>query len=372
MNRKLFRLAAMVGVVVAALGGCSSSTLLEPDKIDYKSSAKKPVRSLEVPPDLISPPKGTAYDIPGGEVTYGEMSATQLEPEKSGVLVPVEGMHIERSGSQRWLVVRGTEDRLWPDIKDFWLEQGFILDVDQPVIGIMETDWAENRAKIPQDFVRSTLGKIFDSLFSTSERDKFRTRLEAGKEPGTVEIYVSHRGMEEVYADQEKASTIWQPRPADPELEAEMLHRLMVHLGMEKQRADLLMASQPEPDRAAVQNLPQGGSRLIIDEPFDRAWRRVGLALDRVSFTVVDRDRSNGIYFVRYVDPDAHNPAKNGLFSKLAFWKKDEGVKNNTEFRIQVQRAGSRSEVAVVDNEGHEDNSKVAQQILQLLQEQLR
>ena len=132
-----------------------------------------------------------------------------------------------------WLVVAGTPDQVWPMIKDFWQETGFLVNVEVPEAGVMETDWAENRAKIGEDIIRSTLGKMFDSLYSTAERDKFRTRIEPGAEPGTVDIFISHRGMYEVYISEGKYQTRWQPREADPELEAEMLRRLMVRFGTE-------------------------------------------------------------------------------------------------------------------------------------------
>ena len=315
-----------------ALGGCSGS-LLESKRIDYKS-ARQIERPLEIPPDLTAPQRDDRFAVPDvsprGVATYSAYSADRAgQPAtataSSAVLTPSESMRIERAGTQRWLVVGGTPEELWPQIKDFWLELGFILDIDSPEIGVMETDWAEDRAKIPQDFIRSSIGKVFDGLFSTPERDKFRTRLEQGKDPGTVEVYISHRGMMEIYPTEAKDSTIWQPRPADPELEAEMLRRLMVRLGAEEARAEAAVATEQAPERAQITSAADGRVMLVMEEPFDRAWRRVGLALDRIGFTVEDRDRAQGLYFVRYVDPDADNRSPDkGLLSRLAFWRSDD------------------------------------------------
>jgi outer membrane protein assembly factor BamC len=186
--------------------------------------------------------------------------------------------------------------------------------MDQPNLGIMETDWAENRAKLPQDFIRNSLGKVLDSLYSTSERDRFRTRLERSASGGT-EIYVSHRGMVEVYNSQQKDQTVWQPRPSDPELEAEFLRRLMIKLGVPQEQSKALVASGAAKPTSRVATV--GATPVVqIDEGFDRAWRRVGLALDRTGFTVEDRDRAQGMYFVRYVEPSAEkNDA--GFLGKL-------------------------------------------------------
>jgi outer membrane protein assembly factor BamC len=271
-------------------------------------------------------------------------------------------------------VVAAPPDKLWDTVKDFWQETGFIISVERPEAGVMETDWAENRAKIGQDFIRNTLGKLIDSLYSSGERDKFRTRFEPGMTPGTTDIFVSHRAMEEVYTSSAKDETRWQPRAADPELEAEMLRRLMVRLGSEEKRAEASVASAKAEPRAKLAKADDGTGTLEVLERFDRAWRRVGLALDRVGFTVEDRDRSRGLYFVRYVDPEVDNRKKDdGFLSKLAFWKSaDPLASSKTQYRIHVSDAGEQSVVQVLSNEGGTDKSETAKKILGLLLQQLQ
>ncbi len=284
-------------------------------------------------------------------------------------------MRVERSGTQRWLVVPGTADKLWPQVREFWQENGFILSVDRPEIGVMETDWAENRAKIDDDIVRRTLGKVLDGLYSTPERDKFRTRLEVGAEPGSVEIYISHRGMMEIYPNEAKDRTIWQPRAADPELEAEFLQRLMIRLGADESRAKAQIAAAPKAEKASLEKAADGAASLQVQEGFDRAWRRVGLALDRVGFTVEDRDRTQGLYYVRYVDPEGEVKKKSdeGLLSKLAFWRSDKPqVPTGSQYRIYVKGVDSTSTVQVLTREGGMDTSESARKILGLLHQQLK
>ena len=238
----------------------------------------------------------------------------------------------------------------------------------------METDWAENRAKIGDGFVRNILGKVLDSLYSTAERDKFRTRLEPGAEPGTTEVYISHRGMYEIYVSEGKDQTRWQPREPDPELEAEMLRRLMMRFGSDDRRSQLEMAeAKNRPvDRAKLARSVDGSGALEVEESFDRAWRRVGLALDRVGFTVEDRDRSKGLYYVRYVDPESDGQNKDpGLMSKLAFWK-SAPPDPQTKYRVFVKDGGSRTTVQVLSAEGGVDQSDTSKKILGLLFEQLK
>ncbi|MDP2810413.1 MAG: outer membrane protein assembly factor BamC [Rhodocyclaceae bacterium] len=361
------------------LAGCSGS-IVESKKIDYKSAGKLP--PLEIPPDLTQPSRDERYAVPDvspkGTATYsayaGERSGQARTSTAQEVLPQVEKMRIERSGSQRWLVVSGTPDKLWPGVKEFWQDIGFIINVEMAEAGIMETDWAENRAKLPVDIIRGTLGKVLDSLYSTAERDKFRTRLDKGGEPGTTEVYISHRGMYEVYVDEGKSETRWQPRPADPELEAEMLRRLMVRLGVDESRAKSMLAEGPKEERAKLARSPDGSGALELQETFDRAWRRIGLALDRVGFTVEDRDRSQGLYFVRYVDPEADNRKKEdkGFMSKLAFWKSDKSEISQVQYRIHVKGEGGASMVRVLTREGGIDKSDTSKKILGLLFEQLK
>ncbi|MCL2161995.1 MAG: outer membrane protein assembly factor BamC [Betaproteobacteria bacterium] len=373
MNRfsitPVFAFAAML-----ALAACTSdSNLLASKRIDYKKA--KPSSTLEVPPDLTAPRSEDRYVVPDagsagrGAATFSDYDAdrvAQPAPGSTGVLTKTGNMRIERAGTQRWLVVHGTAEEIWPQLRDFWLELGFELKIDTPEIGVLETDWRENRANIREGGLRRLLGKVIDGMYSTPERDKFRTRLERG-EDGVVEIYISHRGMMEIYPNEAKDATIWQPRQADPELEAEMLRRLMVRLGAEEARAQSVLADAQRTERAQVQ-VTGDEALLQVDESFERAWRRVGLALDRVNFTVEDRDRAQGLYFVRYIDPESDNASK-GFFARLfSSDKKREGG----EYRLRVEGQGSQSIVTVLTAEGGVDQSPTARKILTLLQQELR
>lgn len=374
MNRRLSGFS--LSVLAVALAGCS--IIPDSKKIEYKSAGKIP--SLEVPPDLSQIAKDDRYLVPDiagkGSATFSAYAADRTggqQTQNPALLPKVDKVRVERSGSQRWLVVDQPADKLWDTVKDFWQETGFIVSIERPEAGVMETDWAENRAKIPDDFLRGMLGKVLDSLYSSGERDKFRTRLEGG-ESGTTEIFVSHRGMEEVYTSSAKDETRWQPRPPDPDLEAEMLRRLMVRLGTEEKRAEAALASVKVEPRAKLAKASDGSGTLEVQERFDRAWRRIGLALDRVGFTVEDRDRTNGLYFVRYVDPEADNGKKETSFlSKLNFWSSKEAVvANKTQFRILVSSLGSQTQVQVLSAEGGVDKSDTAKKILGLLYQELQ
>lgn len=361
------------------LAACSSVEI-PTKKIDYKSTTKLP--NLEIPPDLARPGSDERFSVPDSGAGKGTATYSDYNKDRAGrpqaasaqvVLPNVENVRIDRAGTQRWLVVQGTPEQLWPTVKEFWQQTGFVVNVETPEAGIMETDWSENRAKIPETGIRGVIGRALDSLYSTSERDKYRTRLERGTQPGTTEIYISHRGMEEVYITPDQNQLRWQPRPPDPDLEAEMLRRLMMRFGVDDERAKTRVASAKLEPQAKLNKGGAAGSMLTLNDQFDRAWRRVGLALDRVGFTVEDRDRSKGIYFVRYIDPDADikTTKESGWLSKLKFWGNTK-IQSKEQYRILVQGDGSGAEVRVLDKDGTREQSDTANRILTLLYDQLK
>jgi outer membrane protein assembly factor BamC len=376
MNSSRFLLVALVCVLASACSG----KLIEGKKIDYKTAGKLP--PLDVPADLAVPPSSDRYAIPesaAGAATYSEYAEGQQAGRRAGPstakVLPrdVDHARIERAGSQRWLVIDAEPEAVWSEVRQFWQDAGFLIDRDTPEVGIMETDWAENRAKIADSALRRLIGRVLDQAYSYPERDKFRTRLERGIEPGTTEIYISHRGVYQVVVgERQKEQVKWQVRPSDPELEAEMLYRMMRRLGAtEEQVAEQRTAAPASPPRAQLAPAAEAPESLLMVDEFDRAWRRVGLALDRVGFTVEDRDRSKGIYYVRYVDPDV-DKGGDGFFSKLAFWRGKDDRRSKEQFRISVLESQQGSEVKVLDAEGEVATSRTAGRILALLQAELK
>ncbi len=368
-----FSMAARGMLVVCAVSaaGCSSfESLLSGDKIDYKSQSGK-TAALDVPPDLTQLARDSRYQPQSGVVSASGLatSTAAATAAPSGVAINSLGeMRIERDGNQRWLITTQTPEQLWPQVRAFWTERGFNLAVDDPQNGVIETGWAENRAKLPQDGIRRLLGGILEGMYDTGERDRFRTRVE--RVAGGSEISIAHRGAEEFYQGYTQENTAWRLRPSDPALESEMLVRLMTKLGAKDEVARTQVANAPSvPARARV--LPgQPGATLEFDESFDRAWRRVGLALDRTGFTVEDRDRTGGLYFVRYIDPKFAGQEEPGFFSKLFGLDKSES--NLQRYRIALKRAGEKTQVVVQTSQGSPENSETGQKIVTLLVDELK
>ena len=372
-----------VGAVMA--GGCSG-TLEDvwPDrKPSYKSSRGAP--PLEVPPDLTRSSIRDSLSIPQGETTtYSRYSSGDGAGTGSAqaVLPEIDDARIERSGNERWLVVAVPPEVLWPRLRDFWNGQGFVVEIEEPATGVMETNWAEKRTRLPAGAIKEMLSRISDAFHGVTVRDRFRTRIERGSESGTTEVYVSHRGAEQIVVGDENsparregyAERAWQPRSSDPGLEAEMLTRLMVFLGADEQQADAIAAGGATGEPLAHIVRDDGGAMVLtLTEGFSQAWRRTGLVLDRTGFVVDDRDRSRGLFFVRYADPEAGARRKEGgWFSRLKFWGGHEDSGKDDTYLIQLsEEAAGMTRVVVLDKDGEREGSPTAERILSLLHEQL-
>lgn len=363
-------------VFLCSLTACSSlDSVVSGDKVNYRGATAK-ATPLEVPPDLTQLAVDPRYAPQAGVISAAALQAPGVAASApvTNLVAPnsLGDVRIERQGNLRYLSTSLAPDQLWPQLQAFWTERGLKLVVDQADLGVMETEWTENRAKLSDDIIRRTLGKVFDSLFSTGERDKYRTRVE--RTATGTDIYITHRGLEEIYTTQLKDATGWRPRPSDPLLEGEMLSRLMVKLGAKAELAKAAVAQAgPVPVAPARARVLSGrpAATLQLDESFDRAWRRVGLALDRSGFTVEDRDRAQGIYFVRYVDPAQAGKDEPGFFAKL-FSGDDKKLGGPIKYRVSVKAEGDVSTVSVFDTKGGPENGDAGQRIVKLLVDDLK
>jgi outer membrane protein assembly factor BamC len=385
-------------LVVSLLGSLAACSTLDntfsSEKIDYRSGARQ-TSGLDIPPDLKQLARDTRNQPQGESVSAAtfqqkgkeqKAAASQAAQASNTVaLNAVADMRIERNGSQRWLVSGLTPEQMWPLVRDFWQERGFEVLKDSADVGVMETNWNENRAKLPQDIIRSTIGKVFDSFYSTGEKDMFRTRLERSASGTGTEVFISHRGMQEVYTNTQKDSTAWQPRPSDPQLEAEMLSRLMLKLGASDEQAKAALAAAKAPSAVGAagvtaatagvvktvtaRSLADVPDALQVGEGFERAWRRVGQSLDRHGFTIEDRDRKQGLFFLRYADPTQAGKEEPNFFQKLF---SSDATQVATRYRVSVKSEGERSTVMVLDDKGQQQTNENAKRILNLLMDDLR
>ena len=405
--------------LVLTLAGCDSLPFID-NSSDYKGAGRS--KPLEVPPDLTAVRTSSTYNVPGS-TSYSAYSQNQEAQEQNGpqpVLADMKNVRMVKAGQQRWLVVNAAPEKIWPIVRDFWLDQGFAVRVENPEIGVIETEWLEPDAIKPKEDNRG-YGEKFDAwldkLSGLADRRKFRTRLERGEKEGTTEIYMTHRtvagapddGKNYVNTQLGKIDTGYRINAAenknnagqefDADLDAELLRRMMVKLGLDEEKADQVMTQAASDKRADVVKEADQSVTLKLNEPFDRAWRRVGLALDRIGFVTEDKNRSEGIFYVRYADTDAEDPIKQkkSLFERLKFWGSDDddktpaatdvkpgdkekfwkgtsdGDKSSKQYHIQVlENADDTTDVYILTTDNKRNTSTTANRIISLMYEQLK
>jgi outer membrane protein assembly factor BamC len=376
-----------LALAASLLAGCTTvgDGLFAGDKVDYRNSPVK-TTPLEVPPDLSQLARESRYQAQGGVISAAAAAGGASAPAAgagvggtlpaSVALANLGALRVERDGQQRWLVVPLAPEQLWPQLKNFWSESGFTLAEENASTGVMETNWSENRAKVGADAVGGIFNRLLGRLIDTGERDRYRTRVE--RTATGSEVYITHRGVTEVYTSERRDNTTWQARPNDPQLEAEFLSRLMVALGQKSEPARAAVAaaapaSAPVAPLAAAATRPAAASQatsLMVSDTFDRAWRRVGLALDRTGFTVEDRDRAAGLYYVRYVDPRNAGKEEPGWWARL--WGDKSNPQEALRYRVLVKGDGGKTNVSVQNSVGVPETGENAQRILGLLSNELR
>jgi len=387
-SRLVKSVAPLLGVILIA--GCSSipgmDSVLPDRKVEYKKS-RQAENNLEIPPDLTRTTINDELVIPGGAALTpadATLAGLQQKEQRSGrvagrdpVLPEIKGIEVERDGDKRWLMIQGDPEDVWYKVLEFWQENGILLEEQDPTSGIMVTDWLEERPNVDIGLLPGLISKAVEGLHTASTRDQYRIRIEPGTEPDTTELYLTHRGMQEMVIQDGRGQverTVWNPRESDPGLEAEFLRRLMVYLGTADAQATQALAASNGGKKQPRSRLDKTGGAVVlqIDEDIDRAWRLVGVGLDRVGFAVEDRDRDAGVYYVRYYDP-MKNQKDDGFFSKLAFWSgDDENIDKESQYQVKLQPAGDKTEVVVLNEQGQRENSETVQRILTLLHEQIR
>jgi outer membrane protein assembly factor BamC len=378
MNKRHAGFSALLAL--ALLAGCSdvNQILGKEEPIDYKSSvAQQHTDPLSIPPDLTQAANDPRYKTQGGAATYSqfqqqgqqEAAAAATVKGDANVLPQRTDMHVDRDGDLRWLVVDMPPEQIYSKVVDFWTNTGFTIHTNDPKAGLIETDWAENRAKIPDSWLRQALGSIIDQAYDSGEREKFRTRIE--RVNGHSEIYINHQQMVEKVVGPNGSTTQWDNGKEDPGLNAAMLARLMVFLGADVDRARTMLAdAQDKPQEPTVHDVKADGALMTVNESFDRAWRRVGVALDAGGFTVEDRDRSSGDYFIRYLDTDTGvKQDQPGFIGRL--FSSDKPTQA-PQYRLHLaEQEGTSTQVTVLDANGQRDNSPTAQRLLSVLADKM-
>ena len=332
---------------------------------------------LELPPDLVDTREESNFELPSTISGDGEIGRGQIP-----VVAKVESLKLESSGDMYWLSVEQPVTDLYQMVKNFWAEQGYRLVVDEPVIGVMQTEWVYKEEGADQRSENWFL-QLFDEAELSASQDQFRTRIERGP-GGDNRIYIAHRGTEYQYVFDARdtgrntgtsapTDNQWRFRQPEPELEIEMLSRLMLHLGLRQAEVDEQVASLKlySPQAFMHLNSEENSPYLIIKSPYQIAWNRILHQLDRLNFEIAKKEYKSGlteegvIFVNTMVEEDSE---KGGFFSFLS------GSDTNKRQMVLVlsEESHELTRVDLENNAGDYDTSPEGAEFMTLLYQRIR
>ncbi len=343
-------------VLILLLSACANDAI----KVYEESTYGPP---LEVPPDLTAPARDRGLEIPVLPDTGGMEKTAQRQTVAGLKVAPdVAGVQVMHDGALSWFVIKGKPEQIWPWARDFFLDAGFFLEFEDPKLGIVETAWKQQRTTMPESTEQATVDDEVLRVFGVPLREKYRIRLERTPDDAT-EIYLTHRGARLLRDDD---TIVWDLQGSDAELEAEMRKRLLIYLGVAQDKAEGMLATALRTKLTSLVTDADGNKILRVDQDFQRAWRRVGVALDHMKLVITDRDRSNGTYFVETRDPVAPSGEDKGWFSSL--FSSEAQVR---AYQIVLHDEGESVNVLIRDKDQKLIKADEAEPLLKQLSEQL-
>lgn len=339
---KLLRLKPIsLAILLATVTGCNSLPALDqvvPDNTQkYRKAETMP--PLDVPPDLST--SRINDDIAGksnSSATYSEFEEAANNPLATKYnITPETKPTLSGEGDKRHLIVQGDREQTWQRLLDFWSEKGVEVSRKDIRIGLMDTATVDG-----EDYA-------------------YRVRMERGDSSKQQHIYVGAAGFD-TNATKDEA----------------MLRQLADYLGVlqQEQQAKVEAQKQSQPQQQTVNVMlidDIGGQQaLMVEQDFSDVWGRVGRVLDSKGFSVEDRDRSRGHYYVHYIDPfNEAEKEEGGLLSSLAFWRDDDEKSPGEYYYIKLISDAEKTKIIILDSEEVRTSSPTAKRLLGLMQEQL-
>jgi outer membrane protein assembly factor BamC len=332
--------------------------------------------NLELPPDLSEIEEESKFELP-----VGFSGAESTAKDKVPVLARVDSLRLEGSGNLYWLTVEEPLENLYQLVKNFWFSEGYRLMVDEPVIGIMQTEWVLTEQGPPEED-----SAWYENLFAednlSASQDQYRTRVELDQAGNASRIYIAHRGTEFVYVletgnDQQQVDdndNQWRFRQPEPELEIEMLSRLMIFLGLQKAEVEQQVANAKLFSPRASQHIDSSEKSpfLIVKDPYQIAWNRVYHQLERMNFEIEKSEFKSGLSGEGAITINAQvteSKDDKGLFS---FFSQSSETVEKQIVVVLAEETHQLTRVMIETDEGDFDTSRAGAAFLDLLYQKIR
>ncbi|MCH8075275.1 MAG: outer membrane protein assembly factor BamC, partial [SAR324 cluster bacterium] len=219
-----------------------------------------------------------------------------------------------------------------------------------PDKGVMETTWLE--ADVDQ-----------------STKDKFRVSIEPGLHPGSSEIFVLHVNVPRNTPI--IGRTNWPKISADLEREEELLNQLSSYLAernnlYQATSVSLLAGNIVAESKAKLITLDGGEKVLQLRIDFPRAWATIGLALDKASIDIDDRDRDQAFYTVSFAGLD--DEKRPGFFRRI--FTSENAAESHT-FNIKLVELESAVEVTIELVDSDEPQELLSEELMRAIHQNL-
>lgn len=354
-------------VAAGVLTACASGTPDYKGVYEVDAVTQQP---LEVPPDLDNPQQGRQMELPPElATTYSSYRQTQKDGPLVKVAPEFKSMRFVREGGLYWVEIQDTPENIWSDLREFFVRVGFEIKAEYPQVGLMETNWVENRIGIPTNW----FAKLIRKLYSTGLLDKYRIRVERVSDTNVTRVFISHQGLKEVAAGEGQVTpdssveTYWASRSSESELEVEMLMRFMAYRGIGEEAARTAVAAAPAVERSKLE-VQQNQDVLVVNDNFARTWRYLEIAMDRLGYVIEDRNRSAGIYYIRLPE-NFRVQADKGF---LGIFSSNEVKPKTDAYMLLVESRAEKTVVSVRErNARADDHIRVVKQILVQLQQSI-
>ncbi|HEB85743.1 MAG TPA: outer membrane protein assembly factor BamC [Gammaproteobacteria bacterium] len=352
-------------ILSLAMMACSSTGPHYEGDYNVQNENGKP---LEVPPGLVLPRGDESLKIPSiaaeqtSIASYEKKGTVKNRDGSSGTATA--GVRMRRDGAVRWLEFDAPADKVWSKLESFFKSLGFKIVHEDKKLGMMETDWQENRVKLPSDW----FSVIFNSFSSAGLKDRYIARLE--QDGDKTLLFITHQGLREKHIEDDTSDaddTYWEYRKSDPGLEREMLMRFLIFQGIKKNTAKAITTKKEISHAKLVEE--KGNLYLNVTETFPRTWRRVGLAMDRMGIHVDDRNRSAGVYYFS-LNKDFRNQEDKNWFEGIFG---NDVVGDNNAFILKLDTEDDVVQISMRRRGGGQIlNSKLSRLILTKLQKYLK
>jgi outer membrane protein assembly factor BamC len=357
----------VVVLQVALLAACKGGDFR------YQDSTLGP--PLELPPDLAGSQIESKFELPA-TLSGDDANAAR---DKIPVLAKVDSIKLESNGDMYWLRVAEPVENLYQLVKNFWVSEGYRLDVDEPVIGLMQTEWIYK-----EEGGKEKSSSWIEGLFTTEDlsasQDQYRARIERDETGNLNRVYIAHRGTEYKHVlttdgarEDERSDNKWVFRPREPELEIEMLSRLMIYLGLQDDEVEQQGANIKLFKPRAIMDIDadEGSPFLIINDIYQIAWNRVFHQLERMNFEIVSFEFKSGLSGegVIYIKAPTLEVTEEGGFFSFQSEAKEGEIKLTLVFSEETNQT---TRLILEDDKGQFDTSAEGNEFIKLLFQQIK